>query len=276
MMDTLPPKATSPNVPATPHSLLVVLAHPDDESLACGGLLAWSAAIGVRVSLLCLTHGEHGQTNNLKPPRRAHSLREVRVAELGQAAQILGISEVIIGNHEDGMLPWLEAEPIESDIRQAVDRLQPDAVITFGSDGLYWHPDHIAVHERTTAVIASLGDEAPALFYVTIPAGAMRAVVDHAALIAAKQNLTTPSPRSILGVSDADAFGAEAAVPTLVIRTGKFSVHKLRALACHDSQLRDCALPLIAAKDAPQLLGTEHYRRADVGAKGPSFVERFG
>ena len=44
---------------AGPHALLAVFAHPDDESLACGGLLAWCAAVGVRVSLLSVTHGEH-------------------------------------------------------------------------------------------------------------------------------------------------------------------------------------------------------------------------
>ena len=50
-------------------SMLAVFAHPDDESLACGGLLAWCATIGVRVSLLCLTHGEHGRTGGCAPGR---------------------------------------------------------------------------------------------------------------------------------------------------------------------------------------------------------------
>ena len=276
MMETHPSTTASPSNAITPPSLLVVLAHPDDESLACGGLLAWCAAIGIRVSLLCLTHGEYGQTNDRKSPRQSGALRDVRVAELDKATRILGITNVIIGDHEDGMLPWIDAGSIESDIRQAINQLHPHVVITFGADGLYWHPDHIAVHERTTSVVASLGDKAPALFYVTIPSGSMRAVVDHAAKIWADRNLTTPSPRSILGVKDADAFGAKAAVPTLVIRTGKFSVQKLRALTCHYSQYRDCALTLVGTEDAPKQLGAEHYHRAGVGAKGPSFLEQFG
>ena len=275
-METPPPPTTSPNNANTPPSLLVVLAHPDDESLACGGLLAWCAAIGIRVSLLCLTHGEYGQTNDRKLQRQSVVLRDVRVAELDKATRILGIANVIIGDHEDGMLPWIDAALIESDIRQAINQLHPHVVITFGADGLYWHPDHIAVHERTTSVIASLGDKAPALFYVTIPSGSMRAVVDHAAKICTDRSLRTPAPRSILGVNDADAFGAKAAAPTLVVRTGKFSVQKLRALACHYSQYRDCALTLVSTEDAPKLLGTEHYHRAAVGAMGPSFLEQFG
>jgi len=60
-----------------------------------------------------------------------------------------------------------------------------------------------------------------------------------------------------------------------VVETGDFATRKLRALTCHRSQLRDCALALVDEKDAPRLLGTEHYRRADVGARGATFVDRF-
>jgi len=256
-------------------SLLVVLAHPDDESLACGGLIAWCAATGIKVSLLCLTHGENGQTNNLDLVALSSSLKSVRRAELERAAAVLGITEVIVGNHEDGMLPWIEPELVESDILEAIKRLHPETVITFGADGLYWHPDHIAVHERATAVVASLGDDGPALYYVTLPAGAMRTVVNHAMQVWDKQNLSTPRPESILGVTNIDAFGEGAATPTLVITTRKFSVPKLKALVCHQSQLRDSALLFVSEKDAPRLLATEHYRRANVGTKEPSFLEQF-
>ena len=273
MIDTAPRPAAKACTSSP--SLLVVLAHPDDESLACGGLIAWCAATGIQVSLLCLTHGENGQTNNLDSGSPPPSLRSVRRAELERAAKVLGITEVIVGNHEDGMLPWIEPELVESDILGAIKRLRPETVITFGADGLYWHPDHIAVHERATAVVASLGDNGPALYYVTLPVGAMRAVVDHAAQIWAKQNLSIPHPESILGVTKIDAFGEGAAAPTLVFKTRKFSVSKLKALVCHHSQLRNSALLLVSEKDAPRLLSTEHYRRAEVGTKGPSFLERF-
>ena len=78
------------------------------------------------------------------------------------------------------MLPWLDAARLEADIEAAIRRRRPEAVITFDEDGLYGHPDHVAVHERTTAVVEALDDPAPALYYVTMPPGAMRAVVDHA------------------------------------------------------------------------------------------------
>ena len=273
-------QAAGADRPASPASasgraLLAVFAHPDDESLACGGLLAWCASLGVRVSLLCVTHGEHGQRHVPGGPAARTQVRDVRARELADAAGVLGIGEVTILDHADGMLPWVSTRQLEADIRAVMRRTVPDVVVTFGADGLYWHPDHIAVHERTTAVVATLGDDAPALYYVTIPAGAMRGVVDHAANVTAGRDPEAAPPRSILGVTDADAFGTLAATPTLVVETGRFAAHKLRALTCHRSQYRDCALALVDARAAPRLLGTEHYRRADVGAQGNAFIERF-
>ena len=52
-----------------------------------------------------------------------------------------------------------------------LERYRPDAVITFAEDGLYWHLDHIGVHERTYTAVLSLGAAAPPLYYVTMPRG---------------------------------------------------------------------------------------------------------
>ena len=84
--------------------------------------------------------------------------------------------------------------------------------------------------------------------------------------------LTLPSA---LNWDGGDAFGALAATPTLVVETGRFAAQKLRAISCHRSQFRDCALALVDQDDAPRLIGTEHYRRADAGAQGDTFLERF-
>ena len=249
-------------------SLLAAFAHPDDESLASGGLLACCAARGIHVSLLCATHGEHGGEGSALPANR---LREIRAAELSAAARELGIADVTILDHEDGMLPWVSPARLESDIRSAVRRTHPDVVITFGEDGLYWHPDHIAMHLRTTAIIATLGDEAPALYYVTLPTGSMRAIVDHTARL--PQQLDTV-PGAILGVSDPDAFGTDAAPPTHVLRTGNYALQRWRALLCHQSQLTDCVLTRLDAVSATRLLGIEHYRRATVGSQRETFLDR--
>ena len=255
------------------HSLLAVFAHPDDESLACGGLLAWCAQLGVEVSLLCATHGEHGPGNTF--PSKPADLRETRTQELRVASRVVGVANLMLLDYEDGMLPSADAEQLEGDIRDAIRRFRPDVVITFGEDGLYWHPDHIAVHERTTAAVAALGDAAPALYYVTMPPGCMRAVVDNAVDTIARRGDGGQPPRLILGIADADAFGALAAAPTLIVEVGEFATPKLAAIKCHLTQLGDCALAVVAESDAARLLGTEHYRRAKVGSRGDAFIERF-
>jgi len=248
-------------------SLLAVFAHPDDESLACGGLLARCAEYGVRVSLLCLTHGEHG------PGRGGERLRDIRAGELADAARVLGIRDLVLLDHEDGMLPWIDSARLEADILGAIRRFHPQVVVTFDEDGLYWHPDHIAVHERTTAAVAQFGTAGPALRYVSMPAGRMRAVVDGASN---DPGCGDEPSRQILGVANADAFGWMAPAPTLVVEAEEFAGRKLAALRCHRTQFDGSALGYLRGRDATRLLGTEHYRRAEVGSRDDVFIERFG
>ena len=284
-------------------SLLAVFAHPDDESLACGGLLARCAECDVRVSLLCLTHGEHGPGHDGEPgpghdgePGPGHDgehgpghdgehspehdaqrLGDIRAGELRDAARVLGIRDLILLDHEDGMLPWIDHARLEADILGAIRRFRPHVVVTFDEDGLYWHPDHIAVHERTTAAVAQLGAAGPALRYVSMPAGRMRAIVDAASSdpeYDAEQG--DPPPRLILDVADADAFGSMAPAPTLIMEAGEFAGRKLAALRCHRTQFEGSALEYVSEQDAAGLLGTEHYRRAEVGSRDDVFIERFG
>ena len=263
-------------------SVLAVFAHPDDEAISCGGLLAWCSHLGTKVSLLCLTRGEHG--------RGGTDLGRTRSNELQSAARTLGISSLLLMNHEDGMLPWLSRPSLESDIETHINRTNPDVVITFDKDGIYGHPDHIAVYEMTTAAVASLGSNAPALYYVSIPQGSMRKVVSHAIRMFRqsrdKQDTTDhgdssldsirPSLRTVLGINDPDAFGAEAPKPSLIINVGQFAKVKLAALACHKTQFDNSALAYIKEDQAAHLLGIEHYRRSKTGTTGPTFLDDFG
>ncbi len=251
-------------------SLLAVFAHPDDEALACGGLLSWWSALNLRTSLLCLTRGELGASGATSP---AH-LAGIRAQELQASAAVLGIGDVTLLHHADGMLPWIDADLLATDIARVIDRVAADVVVTFDADGLYWHPDHIAVHQRTTTVVAARNSVAPALYYVTMPRGAMRAVADHARETAAR--VDAAPPRAVLGISDPDAFGACAPPPSLVLDASAFAGRKLQAIHCHRSQLRDDALALMTTDSAPRLLGAEHYRRAEVGAQGATLLDRLG
>ena len=197
---------------------------------------------------------------------------------LDAAARELGVKTLTLLDREDGMLPWLDAGRLEADVAAAIRRQRPEAVITFDEDGAYGHPDHRAVHARTTAAVAALGTAAPALYYVTMPPGAMRAVADHAARAfrdRSPRGTGRSAPTSILGLDDPDAFGAEAPAPSLVVDAGAFATAKLAALACHATQFRCSALETVAPADAARLLGIEHYRRAAVGAAGTTFLDAF-
>lgn len=241
-------------------TILGVFAHPDDESIACGGLFARAAALGARVVVASLTHGEAGPGDSAG----AAALGARRAAEMSAAARVLGAEAAVVLDHADGMLPWLDHAALERDIHRLLETHRPDVVVTFDADGLYWHPDHIAVHERVTAVVTALGLTAPALFYVAMPRGQMRAVAARAG-----------GADVVPGLPDPDAFGAAAPPPTLAIDAGPLAVRKLAAIRCHASQFAESAFAALTADDAA-LIAREHYRRADVGAAGLTLLDRIG
>jgi LmbE family N-acetylglucosaminyl deacetylase len=259
--------STPPDDFAT-YSLLAVFAHPDDESFACGGVLAWCAARGARVTLLCATRGEEGR--GYDDP----AITRIRSGELEAAARLLGIAEVLQLDYPDGSLREIDYTPrrgeLEADILRTIELVRPDVIITFAQDGLYWHPDHIALHQKTTAVVAALRTAAPALYYVTLPRGTVRAIVD---------TVEQGSPdgrnhREVFGIDDPDAFGVLAPAPTLVVDVGDFAATKVAALRCHRSQLRDGALSVLEESEAARLLRVEQFTRAPIPSTRDPFIER--
>jgi LmbE family N-acetylglucosaminyl deacetylase len=139
--------------------LLAVLAHPDDESLGMGGTLARYAAEGVETHLVTATRGEHGRRGNLRNGSAAE-LGALREAELMAAARVLGISEVRFLDYPDGALD--QADPCEAAARIAVHirRIRPHVVLTFGPEGGYGHPDHIAISQLTSSAILHAAGQA--------------------------------------------------------------------------------------------------------------------
>ena len=143
-------------LPLAGRTVLGIFAHPDDESLACGGTLARLADAGARVVVLCATRGEAGSISD--PALVPHGdLGRVRERELRDAAAVLGVADVIVLDHPDGDLRWDDVAELHEEIVDAIRRYRPDAVITFAEDGLYWHLDHIGVHERTYTAVRSFG-----------------------------------------------------------------------------------------------------------------------
>ena len=138
--------------------LMCVLAHPDDESLGTGGALAKCAAEGVATYLVTATRGERGRFLDGKESPGPQVVGRVREAELLAAANELGLREVRFLDYPDGALDTVDtAEAIEK-IAGHLRRVKPHVVITFGPDGAYGHPDHIAISQLTTSAIVCAAD----------------------------------------------------------------------------------------------------------------------
>jgi LmbE family N-acetylglucosaminyl deacetylase len=131
--------------------LLAVLAHPDDESLGFGGALARYAAEGVETYLVTATRGERGRFGLLGKGGDRAQLGRVREGELRAAAAVLGIREVSILNYPDGAVDQVAAPTAIRAVVSHIRRIRPDVVVTFGPEGAYGHPDHIAISQFTTA-----------------------------------------------------------------------------------------------------------------------------
>jgi LmbE family N-acetylglucosaminyl deacetylase len=138
--------------------LLAVLAHPDDESLGVGGTLARYADEGVQTHLLTATRGERGRffLNDDRPDDV--EVGRVRERELHAAAGELGLHSVEILGYGDGALDRAPATEATARVATHIRRVRPDVVISFGFDGAYGHPDHIAISQITTAAIILAAD----------------------------------------------------------------------------------------------------------------------
>jgi len=258
-----------PDAKLSGRTVLAVFAHPDDESLACGGTLARLSDAGARVVLLCASIGRKGAISDpaLVPDG---DLGRVRAEELRQAATVLGVEEIVILDHPDGDLRWADAPRLDEEIISAIRDFHADAVITFDDDGLYWHLDHVGIHERTWDAIEALGADAPSLYFVTMPKGLMRHVFDAAV------NMGWIQPASGPWAITPDAFGLHAKPPTVVMDVRDWVPRKLAALFCHRTQMGiDNPFTRLDAAEARRWLGTEQFRRLEPQT-GCSLLEPLG
>jgi LmbE family N-acetylglucosaminyl deacetylase len=138
--------------------LLAVLAHPDDESLGFGGALAKYAAEGIETFLVTATRGEKGRFGALGKGGDPLEVGRVREAELRAAAAVLGIREVCVLGYPDGAVDQVDPETAIHAIVSHIRRIQPDVVMSFGPDGAYGHPDHIAISQFTAAAAVCAAD----------------------------------------------------------------------------------------------------------------------
>ncbi len=217
--------------------LLVVMAHPDDESMGCGGLILRHTRASIPAHLICATHGEAGWIG--KPLRaKKEDLAEIRYQELEAAAAALALSGVELWDYADGGVSKADQQEITQRIWQEITRLRPRAVVGWGPDGGYGHPDHIAMGACTDAAVSAMAEgDRPALYHIAVDAQVADFYRDAMRLSSENGSLPLTPQDHVDLVFDLD--------PDEVMM-------KLRAIDCHRSQLEEWRIALRAHPELMQ------------------------
>jgi LmbE family N-acetylglucosaminyl deacetylase len=152
---------------------MAVHAHPDDEALSTGGVLAAYADQGIRTVLVTCTGGELGDgPGGVKPGAPGHDPQAValtRRAELEASCAVLGVEHLeLLGYADSGMMGWPQNDAPDAFWNQPVAegaerlgalmaRYRPQVVVTYDAQGFYGHPDHIQAHRVTMAASERTG-----------------------------------------------------------------------------------------------------------------------
>lgn len=176
-------------------TLMAVHAHPDDEAIATGGILARYAAEGIYTVLVTCTHGELGEVQDpaYVPPAPDMGITEIREQEMAHALELLKIHRYYnLGYKDSGMAGTSgnndPAAFTRTDVEEAARRLaglirreKPQVIVTYDENGVYGHPDHIMANTVTQRAFAMAGDanvktdndaspwQPAKLYYIAIP-----------------------------------------------------------------------------------------------------------
>jgi N-acetyl-1-D-myo-inositol-2-amino-2-deoxy-alpha-D-glucopyranoside deacetylase len=253
---------------AADRSLLLVHAHPDDESIETGATIAKYAALGARVTLVTCTLGELGE---VIPPDLAHlawdadgGLGQYRVGELAAACAALGVTDHrFLGGpgrwRDSGMmgLPtndlsgsfWrADVDEATAELLAVIREVRPQVIVTYDEHGFYGHPDHIQAYRVARRAFAQAGLVGK-LYATAMPRSAMVAALG-------------PPPAPFLEVESVDdfPFGVPDGSVTTEIDGRDYLDVKLAAMRAHATQIT-VAGRFFALSDnlGQRALGTEYY-----------------
>ena len=205
--------------------LLLVMAHPDDESMGSGGLVLRHTRAGIPTYLICATYGEAGWTG--KPAgAKKEDLPEIRAKELEEAAAALAIDGVELWDYPDGGVSAADHPQISQRITEQIVKLRPRAVVGWGPDGGYGHPEHRS--PGLGRLCGSTNGELPAGHGEIVQLGRgqpVRAIRQLRALDG--------------GPCDDIVREPQDSVDIVIELNADEVMMKLRAIDCHQSQLED-------------------------------------
>ena len=270
-------------------TLLAVHAHPDDESIGTGGILAKYEALGIMTVVVFCTRGEVGDIQNpdFIPPSPEMDITEIRQRELDRALQVLRVGSArFLGYRDSGMAgtpannhpeAFARANPEKAsgELVTIIRKIHPQVVVTYNEKGTYGHPDHIMANRITQLAFESAGNphyidpeglppwKPSKLYYTAISRTRIRMMVQ----LARERGETLPFDPEILGTPD------EKITTTIDIR--KFLDQKLRAIFCHESQFGpNSFFRRIPEEWKEEVFGYEHFECIR-GCKGGKETDLF-
>ena len=246
-------------------TLFLVHAHPDDEAISTGGVMARADEEGRRVVLVTATRGEVGEIHNMDEAESRPRLAEIRTEELRRAGELLGVDrQEFLGYRDSGMVGTGDNDNPSSfhqaPLAEAAERIaaflreeKPDVVVTYGPDGLYGHPDHVKAHHATVAALDLLEREGwqPAkAYFVCFPESGMARLAEMLREAGREDILQATS--DVRGVPDEDIAA--------VIDVGAYADVKMRAFREHSSQNNpESPFLNMRGKIAQAMMATESY-----------------
>jgi N-acetyl-1-D-myo-inositol-2-amino-2-deoxy-alpha-D-glucopyranoside deacetylase len=243
-------------------TLFLVHAHPDDESITTGGVMARARRQGHRVVLVTCTRGEEGEIHNLDLVAARPRLAEIRMDELRRACAILDVDRLAVLGYRDSGMAGSPANRHPASFQRApltevAARLgvlmreeRPDVVVTYTPDGTYGHPDHVKAHQATVAALDLLRDEGwePAkTYWQAVPRSLAEEVT---ARLEAHGDRPHPAMRGV-GIGDQEV--------TTTVDVGELLQRKRAAVAAHVSQNPPDLMAAMTGQILEAMRGFEHF-----------------
>ena len=249
---------------ASEHSLLLVHAHPDDESIGTGATMAKYAEAGARVTLVTCTLGEAGE---IIPPDLAHllpnELGQHRIGELAAACAALGVTDhrflggpgryrdsgmMGVEENEDPRCFWqADLASAAAELAKIIDEVRPTVIVTYDANGFYGHPDHIQAH-RVAWEARKLAAPDSRFYATAMPASVARAAAE------------LPPDSWFTPMADVTAHTVPDGAVTTTVDASEYLDKKIAAMTAHATQITvDGTYFALSDNVGRRVLGVEHY-----------------
>lgn len=259
--------------------LLLVHAHPDDESIGTGATMAKYAAEGTHVALVTCTLGELGE---IIPPELAHlaagadgGLGEYRIGELEAACQALGVTDHrFLGGpgrwHDSGMMGtpandrddafWrADVDEAATALLAVVREVRPQVMVSYDDNGFYGHPDHIQAHRVAWRAFQLSGGLVRKFYATAVPKSVLAEAIEQ---MRGTQSSSRPGGADFASVESVDdlPFGTADENVTTQIDASEYLDAKLAAMRAHATQI-SVDSPFFALSDrvGQRAFGIEYY-----------------